>query len=234
MTYRIFFFITLAEMGFHTFLIVVEVQKRKKAHFPFNTFVVFCIKRHEKREQKHRVLIFSLNSQHLCVLEFRPQPVTATADFMTAHVYLTSYLEHFTVKCLALPTFARSPCIRHSLHVSEWRVVVRRTCQRSTWMSFGQGRRDKCRGQRLSRARQLQGRRSSRAEYIYRAAFLGIRLLSNWAPVAPRNPHPPVVGDLCGEAAALISIYWMSPTGLACLCPHEDIYTVWKSYHISI
>lgn len=84
------------------------------------------------------------------------------------------------------------------------------------WMSFGGstwvcvcvcgGRRtDKCWGQRLRQACPLEGRRSSWAECIYRAAFLRIGLLSNWAPVAPRHPHPPVVGDLCGGAAALRS-----------------------------
>lgn len=51
----------------------------------------------------------------------------------------------------------------------------------------------------------LTGRRSSWAEYIYRMTFLRIRLLSNWVPVAPWHPHPPVVGDLCGEAAVLCS-----------------------------
>lgn len=42
---------------------------------------------------------------------------------------------------------------------------------------------------------QLQGRRSSWAEHIYRATFLRIRirLLSKRAPDAPRHPHPPVV-----------------------------------------
>ena len=104
-------------------------------------------------------------------------------------------------------------------HVSERRVPDYSTCWNSWRMNEfrrvnmsvcvcvgGGGRRtDKCWGQRLRQACPLEGRRSSWAECIYRAAFLRIGLLSNWAPVAPRHPHPPVVGDLCGGAAALRS-----------------------------
>lgn len=101
-------------------------------------------------------------------------------------------------------------CTHHCLHVSEQRAQAHTPHVRGApWMSFGgqycwkERERDKCGGQGLRRAWQLQGRRSSWAEYIYRAAFLRIRLLSNWAPVAPRHPLPPVVGDLCSHLDVL-------------------------------
>lgn len=125
--------------------------------------------------------------------------------FILLHIYKIFYSQMFHAANICkiilhspLPTCVRveSPRSQDMLgeHMNEF------------WGSaWARGGGDKCGGHRLRQGWQLQGRRSSWAEYIYRLVFLRIRLLSNCAPVAQRHPHPPVVGDLCSEAATLCS-----------------------------
>ena len=173
--------------------------------FSFNTFVVFCI----EWERKQLILVFHLNNYHLCAsITSSELRLTVTADIMTVTAHPCPHIsQYFTVKCCTVPTcvWEESPRLQYVLEqlAHEWVSAGQHEC---VCVCVGGGRRtDKCWGQRLRQACPLEGRRSSWAEYIYRAAFLRIGLLSNWAPVAPRHPHPPVVGDLCGGAAALRS-----------------------------